>query len=944
MKQFKGPRNALIFFLIFGLYNSVSAQHQNIVKASLFNEGHIIEIQQEFIYLNDSSDTLPSLYFNDWNNAYSNKNTALAKRFAEEFKKSLHLAKESERGSTEILSIIDNEFRNLDWNRLEGKDILKIQLTRGLPPGDSIKLYFTYIVKLPPNRYTPFGYGVDGSYYLKDWYLTPAVYDNDWKLYSNKNLEDLFTDITDTRIEFNYPQTLFLGTNFVDINSFSLSGRKYATLKGNRKKSCDLILNPLNPFKKHLTESLFIVTDIRQRKYNEIQQGFSINRVSNFILEHLGPFPYEQLLVSEVEFNKNPLYGLNQLPSFIRPYDEQFQFEMKFLKTALNSYLKETIFLNPRTDKWITDAIINYLMIRFVETHYPEQKLLGSLASRWPIRTTALSKMDFNDQYSFLFMFTARQNLDQSLITSNDSLIKFNQKIANTYKAGLGLVYLSDYLEGDKIDKSIKDFCNTYALKEVRPFDFKTSIEKYTDKDISWFFDTYVATDKRIDFTIKSVNRESDSLQVTIKNKTGVDVPISMFGLVNDSIVSRYWFNHIKDTKTIVVPKNNENRLVLNYEKTIPEFNQRDNWKSLGGFLSSNRKLKFQFFKDAEDPYYNQVFYMPVANYNLYDGLSPGIRFTNKTFLQRPFIYDISPTYGLNEETMVGYGRLTYQKFHKKSGLYMSRYSFGGSTSHFRENSRYSTLTPSISIWWRPSDLISNIRSSLLLRYVNVFRDIDPKLGNLETSPDYSVLNLRYNYRNNGIIDYFSWFADAQHSSSFSKVSFNMEYRQLLESNRQINLRLFGGAFLRNQNQSDFFSFALDRPTDYLFDYNYLGRSEDSGLYSQQIIIAEGGFKSKLQNPYSNNWMLTANGSFNLWRWIELFADAGLMNSKGDKTRFVYDVGLRLNLVTDYFELYLPFYSNNGWEISDANYSERIRFIITLSPRTLTGLFTRKWF
>jgi hypothetical protein len=155
---------------------------------------------------------------------------------------------------------------------------------------------------------------------------------------------------------------------------------------------------------------------------------------------------------------------------------------------------------------------------------------------------------------------------------------------------------------------------------------------------------------------------------------------------------------------------------------------------------------------------------------------------------------------------------------------------------------------------------------------------------------------------------------------------------------------LFGGVFLRNQNQSDFFSFALDRPTDYLFDYNYLGRSEDSGLYSQQIIIAEGGFKSKLQNPFSNNWMVTANGSFNLWRWIELFADAGLMNNKGDKTRFVYDAGLRLNLVTDYFELYLPFYSNNGWEISDANYSERIRFIITLSPRTLTGLFTRKWF
>jgi hypothetical protein len=583
-------------------------------------------------------------------------------------------------------------------------------------------------------------------------------------------------------------------------------------------------------------------------------------------------------------------------------------------------------------------------MIRFVETYYPSQKLLGNLASKWPVRTTALAKMSFNEQYPFLFMLTARQNLDQALTTPNDSLIKFNQKIANTYKAGLGLIYLSDYLGGQEVAEGIKIFFKEFSGKNVTPNDFKISLEKLTQKDISWFFDTYVATDKRIDFTIKSAVRSNDSLQVTLKNKSGVPVPISLYGLASDSVVSKYWLTDIQGTQTLRIPQNNEDRLVLNYEKTIPEFNQRDNWKSLGGFLSSNKKLKFQFFKDAEDPYYNQVFYMPVANYNLYDGISPGMRFTNKTFLQRPFIFDISPTYAMTQKALVGYGRFTYQKFHNKSGLYMSRYSFGGSTSHFQTNSRYSTLTPSISLSWRPADLISNIRSSLLLRYVSVFRDIDPSLGNLQTTPDYSVLNLRYNYRDNGIINYFSWFADAQHSKEFSKMSLNMEYRQLFESNRQFNFRLFGGYFLRNETTSDFFSFALDRPTDYLFDYNYLGRSEDTGLYSQQIIIAEGGFKSKLTNPYANQWMITANASINLWRWIEVFADAGFMKNNDYPSRFVYDTGLRLNLVTDYFELYLPFYSNNGWEISEPNYSDRIRFIITLSPKTLTGLFTRKWF
>jgi hypothetical protein len=51
-----------------------------------------------------------------------------------------------------------------------------------------------------------------------------------------------------------------------------------------------------------------------------------------------------------------------------------------------------------------------------------------------------------------------------------------------------------------------------------------------------------------------------------------------------------------------------------------------------------------------------------------------------------------------------------------------------------------------------------------------------------------------------------------------------------------------------------------------------------------------------------------------------------------------------LNLVQDYFELFFPVYSSNGFELNDKNYGERIRFIITLSPKTLTSLFTRRWF
>lgn len=940
--------NYVVFLIVFLLGHTGFAQNNNKVKATLNEDTKEIGIQQEIQYYNQSQDTLNVLYFNDWANAYSDKNTALAKRFSEEFRKGLHLAKEEERGYTKIISAVDYDHQGLDWQYIPGRDIVRIDLNAPLAPNSSIKIFITYKVKLPPNKFTPYGYSNRREYFLKDWYLTPAVYDGKWHLYSNKNLEDLFTEITNTTLDITLPKDLNLVSNFYESHKSVFGNQQRIILIGENQKSGELIIGPTNRFARHVTPELTVVTDLESSRYDAISSGISINKISEFIQENLGEFPHHQLLVSEWDYDKEPLYGINQLPKFIRPYEEQFHFEMKFLKTALNSLVKETMFLNPRKEKWVTDAIINYLMINFVEQHYPDQKLLGKLSSIWGIRSFHLAKMDFNEQYPLLHMLSARKNVDQSLTTPNDSLIRFNQKIANRYKAGLGLAYLADYTGKANVDQSVREFYKYYKLKASTAADFKFIVVENSNKDINWFFDEYVSTTRKIDFKITKVLKTQDSLAITLRNKQETNVPISLFGIRNDTVVSKYWFTNITNEKTFHIPRNNEERLVLNYDQTIPEFNQRDNWKSLNGFFSSNKKLKFQFFKDAEDPYFNQVFYVPILGFNKYDGLSPGIRLYNKTLLERPFIFDLAPSYAPNEKTFVGFGNFNFRHYHGKSGFYVTNYSLRGSTFHFQKNSRYSTISPSIGFGWRPDNLLLNKMETLVIRSVNVFRTIDSNLENsdLETDPDYSVLNAKYTNTTNNILNYLSWSLDAQHSSRFSKLAYELEYRKLFQNNTQFNIRFFAGKFLRNKTagSTNFFSFSLDRPTDYLFDYNYLGRSEGSGFYSQQIIIAEGGFKSKLENPFANDWIATLNSSVNIWRWVELYGDLGFIKNRGLNEQFVYDSGIRLNLLTDYFELYFPIYSKNGWEISQPHYDQKIRFVITFSPRTLTGLFTRKWF
>ena len=230
-----------------------------------------------------------------------------------------------------------------------------------------------------------------------------------------------------------------------------------------------------------------------------------------------------------------------------------------------------------------------------------------------------------------------------------------------------------------------------------------------------------------------------------------------------------------------------------------------------------------------------------------------------------------------------------------------------------------------------------------MVRNVNVYRD-ENEFTDLEV-PDYSVFNINYSYNNPGMVTHLSGSLDFQLAQQFSKSSLTLEYRQLLKNDRQINLRFFGGAFLYNDMpESDYFSFALDRPTDYLFDYNYYGRSETSGVFSQQIILAEGGFKSMLEPEFANQWITTVNGSITLWKWIYAYSDVGLVKNRNKNAKLLYDSGIRLSLVQNYFEIFFPVHSSEGWEFTGENYDQKIRFIATLDIQTLAGLFTRSWF
>ncbi|GAB5400262.1 MAG: hypothetical protein Aureis2KO_18470 [Aureisphaera sp.] len=919
------------------------AQHDITVDARLKADSHTIEIVQEVVYHNTTEHTLNEIYLLDWANSFSNKNTPLATRFAENFKSGFHFEKDENRGRTLIKNISDNQGNLIDWERGNEVDILKIIPNKNIEPGGSFTVKMEYTVKLPEDKFTRYGVTRNGDYKLKHWLITPAVFNGEWQHYSHKNTDDYFQPPSNFSVTFHYPSNYSLFTDLNTNQEEDIQGVKAIGLEGKNRMSFSIHLQKVRNFESIVTDQVEMVTDLKDKKVSPTNKAILVDRLTRFLGDRLGSYPFEKIIISDAEYRTSPVYGLNQLPDFISPFPNGFELDMELLKTTTRKYITQTLPLNPRKDHWLIGALQIYLMIDYVDTYYPEMKIMGSLSNFWIIDWLYASELEFNDQYPFLYLNMARNNLHQSLETPRDSLLKFNKQLGSDYYAGHGLHYLADYLSKNVVDETIKTFYNNHKLKLTNPVTFKEILKSNSDLPIDWFFTDYVGKRTTIDFKIKKVREVGDSLEVSIINKKDNVMPVSLYGLKKDSVLFKTWVRPIDSIATIRVPKEGVRKLALNYEGEIAEFNRRNNFKAVKGIF--NRPLQFRLFKDIENPKFNQVFFMPVFQYNLYDGFSLGPKVYNKTLLPKGVHYKLEPQFGFRSKKLIGKGSLVYTERVDNGNLYSMRYGISGSFFSYNRGLFYKRLSPFITFAFRDNDdLRKNKKQFINIRNVNVFRDEDP--NDPDQDPNYSVFNLQYVYRDNNLIDFYRGVFDYQISQKFSKISTQFEYRKLFLSNRQLNVRFYAGLFVFNDTgaDSDFFSFALDRPTDYLFDYNYYGRSEDTGLFSQQLIIAEGGFKSQLEPAFANQFISTVNASTNIWKWVYAYGDVGLVKNKGEKVKGVWDTGIRASLVADYFELYFPLYSNIGWEPGLPNYDQRIRFIVTLDIKTLLGLFTREWY
>lgn len=933
----------IVFIIVLLVSEKQYAQHHSKMSVAVNMDAKTLTIDQEITFYNQTNDTLTTIVLNDWNNAFSEKESPLGKRFSDEYYNKFHLASEEERGGTLNLIIEDQDKNKFAWDRTKKHpDYITISLQTKLLPNQKIKLYLTYIAKIPSDKFTKYGYFEKYGMHPKNWFIAPARYENhQFVKYSNENLDDIANAVSDFEIDLKVPHTNAITTDLT-VTNITGTGETHAKLTGKNRADFDLIIEKETSYRSYKIGNLEILTNISSGRISDSLKTALITRIADFASTQIGVYPFEKIIISEADYDKNPFYGLNQLPKFMRPFHSDFLFEIKFLKTYCNNYLKNGLQLDSRKENWIYDGIQIFTMMNYIEQYRPDSKMMGSASKYFLLRGFKMAQTDFNEQYSHYSMLMARKNLDQPLNAPKNTLIKYNVQIANKYKAGLSLQYLHDYLGNDLVLSSIQQFYALNRNSQSNRSDFENILKSKSSKNIDWFFKYIIDSRENIDYKFGDFSKTKDSITFTVKNKGIPLVPMPVFGLKSKNVIFKKWLETNEIDSVLTIERKNVDKLVLNYKNEVPEFNLRNNWKSLNP-ISLNRPLKLTFFQDLEDPHHSQLFYVPTLFFNKYDGFAPGISFYNYSFFDKPFTFVLNPMYSINTKSVVGSYSFAINQYLRERRLYYIRYALNGSYYHYAPDAAYLKLYPNVTFLFRQPNYRDNRKQSIFAKY-NIIRK-EPSAIVIDSTDNYSILNLKYSNIKTEITSHVKFLTDVQFSGYFGKVSAEMEYRKLFNDKRYFNVRVFAGTFLYNTTHTQEYNFGVSRINDYAFDYAVYARSDSSGILSQQYFLSQGGFKSFVIPEESDQWLATANISYSLlWNWVDAYGDVGFIKNKGQQNAFVYDSGIRLNLVQDYFELFFPVYSSNGFEMAQKNYNEKIRFIFVFNPKSLINLFTRKWF
>jgi hypothetical protein len=314
------------------------------------------------------------------------------------------------------------------------------------------------------------------------------------------------------------------------------------------------------------------------------------------------------------------------------------------------------------------------------------------------------------------------------------------------------------------------------------------------------------------------------------------------------------------------------------------------------------------------------------------------------------------PLYGLNNKELAGAAQFDY--FIRPTDAFFRNLTLTASAERFsmRFAPNYNRIVLGGSFDFAKRSESTKKSSSLNIRHI--FIQSTPYITSLDavsTSQENNFNQVTFSHKNSRVLNPYSMVVDAQQGSTFAKISATWKHRISYKQNKKgLDIRFFAGTFLwtsNDYNSGPDVRFRLSGQTgnqDYLFNDIYVGRQENSGLWSRQMTNSDGDFKVYSFRGQTTKYLATLNFKTSLPGKLplKLYADFGTYeNEEKAKDRDVlnYNAGLIVSFIPDNFEVYIPLMVSkqiqNTLDLNNVSFSERIRFVLNINAFNPAKIF-----
>jgi hypothetical protein len=470
-------------------------------------------------------------------------------------------------------------------------------------------------------------------------------------------------------------------------------------------------------------------------------------------------------------------------------------------------------------------------------------------------------------------------------------------------------------------------------------------------------------------------------------NKEKIPAPVKISGLKDDKVVFEQWVDGFVGKQKIKIPNSVIDKLVIDKDNVSFDLRRHNNQMRTSGLFKKIEPLKINFLPILDNPLKTEIGILPVIGWNAYDRTMIGVHLCQPFLPAKNFNLEITPLYSFGTKSLVGMAKTSYTKYFEDGLLHHIKLNLFGKTFGFEkvnvggEILKYRQVTPSVVFELRkkPATMKS---SNVTYKFYWIQDDYVDYVDTLQLirKVENTVHQLYYGYQDPNILGRTKLKTGLQYQAykdvlgvAQSYIRADLDYRKSYRymKNRYFDARFFGSMFLYNTERE---SVSIATRRDYSFTQGsvglayqpysdltneelFLGRTLESGLWSQQIAVQNGGFKlahgiTQANNLGNTNILLASiNLSSDLpfkyvGNIIRPYFDLGFYEpNQTTDSKVLMSGGINIKFPLDIINIYFPLYHSKN--ISDLyksidhySYAKEIVFSLRLKIPSLNDILS----